>query len=273
MNTNGKINVMNKIIVILFLFYTLSACQSTAVNSSDNLNLETQYSEHNQTNKLADINTQLGAGYIANGRYDRALVKLNKAIDHDSNYALAHNYLGVLYGRIERPREAEKEFKKSIQLSPNDTSLLNNYAVFLCDDKQFERAQTLFKKVLNNPLYIKRAQAYQSAGWCALENNKLELAEKLYKKSVAMDANMPASLIGLAKLYYKQSNYEYAWSYFERYSRTSVLDADALWLGINLLRKISYPDKNILSTYELKLKSKYPDSDEAKNLYQGKQEY
>ncbi|MCU7798951.1 MAG: hypothetical protein KZQ70_02105 [gamma proteobacterium symbiont of Lucinoma myriamae] len=44
-------------------------------------------------------------------------------------------------------------------------------------------------------------------------------------------------------------------------------------LGINILNKLDYPDKNKLSSYQLQLKSKFPDTDETKWLYQGKQDY
>ncbi|MCU7949072.1 MAG: type IV pilus biogenesis/stability protein PilW [gamma proteobacterium symbiont of Bathyaustriella thionipta] len=268
---------MKKVIIGLFSAYVLTACQSTAINPNgvnSEAGLSTQYSDGKTSGKsAADINTQLGAGYIANGRYDRALIKLTKAIQHDSEHALAHNYLGVLYSRLERPQKATQQFKKSIQLAPNDSTILNNYAIFLCEQKKFDEARIEFKKVLDNPLYINRSVAYQSAAWCALENNNLDLSEKLYNKAVAMSPNLPGSLLGLAKINYKKGNFEYAWSYFERFDKNSVPDADGLWLGINILNKIAYPDKNLLSSYELLLKNKYPDTDETKWLYQGKQEY
>lgn len=201
------------------------------------------------------------------------MIKLTKAIQKDPDHALAHNYLGVLYSRLERPEKATRQFKQSLKLSPNDSTILNNYAIFLCEQKKYDRAQALFKKVINNPLYINRAGAYQSAAWCALENHNLQVSEKLYQKALEQNPDLPRSLLGLAKINYQKGNYEYAWSYFERFDKNSAPDADALWLGINILNKIEYPDKNLLSSYQLRLKSNYPDTDETKWLYQGKQEY
>lgn len=269
---------MKKLIIGLFSVYALIACQGTVINpddaGNDDSDLSTQYSDGKISGKTAaDVNTQLGAGYISNGRYDRALIKLTKAINQDPDHALAHNYLGVLYSRLERPGKAAAQFKLSLQLSPNDSSILNNYAIFLCEQKKFDEARATFKKAINNPLYINRSGAYQSAAWCALENNNIELSEKLYKKAVEISPGLPRALFGLAKINYKKGNYEYSWSYFERFDKGSIVDADALWLGINILNKLDYTDKNLLSSYKLLLKSKYPDSDEAKWLYQGKQEY
>ncbi|MCU7798950.1 MAG: type IV pilus biogenesis/stability protein PilW [gamma proteobacterium symbiont of Lucinoma myriamae] len=223
---------MKKVIIGFFSVYVLTACQGTVVKTDDagvEAGLSTQYSEGKVSGKTAaDINTQLGAGYISNGRYDRALIKLTKAIKQDSSHALAHNYLGVLYSRLERPGKATTEFKQSLKLAPNDSTVLNNYAIFLCEQKQFDKAQTFFKKVTNNPLYINRAGAYQSAAWCALENHNLQVSEKLYKKAVEMNPYLPRSLLGLAKINYKKGNYKYAWRYFERFDENSTPDADSL---------------------------------------------
>ena len=201
------------------------------------------------------------------------MIKLNKALKLEPDHAMAHNYLGVLYGRLERPGKARQQFKIAMKLAPGNSSIMNNYAVFLCEQKDFDGARQLFKKVLDNPLYTNRANAYQSAGWCAYSNNNYDLSETLYRKALDINPATPRSLLGVAKVNYKKESYQYAWSYFERYYKISVPDADALWLGINILNRVNVPDKNLLSSFELQLKSKYPDSDETKWFYQGKQEY
>ncbi len=267
---------MKIIILVLLSVYALSACQSTPLNEdgADDSGLDVRYSATNEsTNKAANVNAQLGAGYISNGNYERALIKLNKAIKLEPNHALAHNYLGVLYGRLERPDKARSQFKTAMKLSPGNSSIMNNYAVFLCEKKDYEQARALFKKVLNNPVYANRANAYQSAAWCAYGNNQFDLSEKMYHKVLDINANSPRSLLGLARVNYKKENYQYAWSYYERYYKGSVPGADALWLGINILNRLDNPDRNLLSSYKLQLKGKFPDTDETKWLYQGKQEY
>jgi len=268
---------MNKLMIALLSVYALSACQTSPLDSrgiDEKAGLSTQYSDGATSQKTAaDINTELGAGYIGNGRYDRALIKLNRALSQDPDHALAHNYLGVLYGRLERPEQAYQEFNKSIKLSPNDTTIQNNYAIFLCEQKKYTEAQAMFRKVINNPLYINRSGAYQSAAWCASENNDYELSEQLYRKALEMNPTLPRSQLGMARIYYKKKDYDLAWSYFERFDEGTIQDADSLWLGINILSKMLKPNNNRLSSYKLLLKSKFPDSDEARWLYQGKQDY
>jgi type IV pilus assembly protein PilF len=268
---------MKKMIIVLLSLYILSGCQNIPLNSDeiqadDDANLEIRYSEVGQsTSPIAKINTELGAGYIAQGDYERALLKLQKAIKVDSNYAPTHGFLGVLYGQIERPKKAKKSFKKALRLAPHNSSILNNYAIFLCDEKEFDEAKKVFVKVLDNPLYANRVDAYQNAAWCAYSDDDLDQAETLYRKVLDLRKNSPLSLLGLARVSYKQENYNFAWNYFERYHETSALDSDSLWLAINILNNMETADQNLLSSYELQLRNKYSDSDEAKKYFEGRE--
>ena len=266
-----------KSFIILFAF-VLSACQSMPSDrnsvTDEKASLSNQYStDHLSEDAASNLNTQLGAGYIANGRYDRALSKLEKALGIDSDNALAHNYLGVLYGRLERPNLAYEQFKRSMELSPNNSTLLNNYAIFLCEQEEFEEAIQKFQRVVDNPLYDNRAGAYQSAGDCAYKNDDYPLAEKFYRSALRTNAKMSHAMLGLAKINYIEQTYALSWNYFKRFDELSIQDADSLWLALNILKYLDKPDKNLISSFQLQLKSKFPDSDETKWFYQGKQEY
>ena len=263
-----------KYILFLFIVMALSACQSMPNSETEEAGLSSRYStDQLSENEASNLNTQLGAGYIANGRYDRALSKLEKALSLDSDNALAHNYLGVLYGHLERPKLAYKEFDRSMRLSPNNSVLLNNYAIFLCDQREFDAAIKKFKKVVSNPLYHNRSGAYQSAGDCSFKSNNYPLAEEFYRSSLRISPKMSLSLLGLSKINYKQQTYPLAWNYYQRFDEVSIQNADSLWLGLNIIKNLNEQDKNLISSYQLQLKSRFPDSDETKWFYQGKQEY
>jgi len=160
-----------------------------------------------------------------------------------------------------------------LRLSPYNSTLLNNYATFLCDQNKFDEALEKFRLVIANPLYGQRAEAYQGAAWCAFKNKDYPLSEKLYRSALENETDMPYSLLGLARLNYKQENYQLAWNYLQRFDHTAIQNADSLWLGLNILKMMHNPDKNLLSSYQLQLKSRFPDSNETKWYYQGKQEY
>ena len=243
----------------------MSACQS--IPNDEDVDLSSSYStDQLSENESSNLNTQLGAGYIANGRYDRALSKLEKALSLDSNNALAHNYLGVLYGYLDRPKLAYEQFNRSMSLSPN-------YAIFLCDQGEFDASIKKFKKVVANPLYDNREGAYQSAGDCAFKKNDYPLAEQFYRSSLGINSKMPLSLLGLSRINYKQHIYPLSWNYYQRFDEISIQNADSLWLGLNIIKHLNEQDKNLISSFQLQLKSRFPESDETKWFYQGKQEY
>ncbi len=267
----------NKMMLLLVMGVFIAGCQSNPLSSdieNEAAHLDTQYTDGGTKQKTAaDLNAELGAGYIRNGRYDRALSKLQKALRYDSNNAQAHDYLGVLYGRLEQTELAYKHFKRSLEIDPHSSTAINNYAIFLCEQGRFNEAETEFKKVFTNPLYINRAGAYQSAAACADLKGDYATAEKYFRKALDLNQDMPQSMLGLSRIYYKQGNYDFAWNYFERFDVVSAQNADSLWLGINILNKLNPTDYDKLASYELQLKSKFPDTDEAKWYFEGKQEY
>ena len=270
---------MNKFVpvILLGMVVLMAGCQTSPLSSDvdkEAAHLDTQYKGGGTAQKTAaDLNAELGAGYIRNGRYDRALAKLQKALRFDPNHALAHNYLGVLYARLDQQDLAAKHFKRSLELDPHSSTAINNYAIFLCERGQYDQAESEFKKVFNNPLYINRAGSYQSAAACADLKGDYAVSEKYYRKALELNTQMPQSLLGLSRIYYKQGNYDFAWNYFERFDALSTQNADSLWLGINILNKLDQTDYDLLSSYELQLKSKFPDTDEARWYYEGRQNY
>lgn len=272
-------NIMSKFMLVFLLGMAalITGCQSNPLTSDadrEAAHLDTQYKDGQSKQKTAaDLNAELGAGYIRNGRYDRALAKLQKALKFDPNHALAHNYLGVLYSRLDQDDLASKHFKRSLEIDPHSSTAMNNYAIFLCEQGKYDDAQTQFQKVFKNPLYMNRAGSYQSAAFCADLKGDYAQSEKLYRKALELNTEMPQSLLGLSRIYYKQGNYDFSWNYFERFDVISVQNADSLWLGINILNKLKQPDYDTLSSYELQLKSKFSNTDEAKWYFEGRQDY
>jgi len=245
------------------------ATEQTKENGAKS-HINVQHRKSKQKN-LSDVNAELGAGYISNGNYEKALVKLQKAVKLDNSNATAHSYLGVLYWRLDKPALAEKSFKFSMQKSPYDASISHNYASFLCEQKYYKRAIKIFVRVFKNPLYDRLADAYQRAGNCALKIPDYKGANQFLRQALKIDSKNGAALLGMAKLFYKQKNIKLASYYFERFVRYARHTPDSLWFGINLERKSGGKDN--LSSYILTLKNLYPDSNETLLLIQDKQEY
>lgn len=265
--------------ITLLLFILLTSCESLPVvnDGVDNnsawknaaINIEHRPDARKQSS--SDNYTRLGAGYLAKNNYEKAMLKLQKALSLNSQNANAYNYMGVLFWRLEKPKLADTNFKKSVQISPYNAAINHNYASFLCSSKRYKEATTLFEKVFSNPLYDRLSNAYQVSGDCDLDILKLSSAEKKYKKALKLDKNNSLAMLGMAKLFYKKGNLKIALYYFDRFEKLRKHSPDSLWLGINLQRKLG--DKNKLSSYILELKNLYPDADETLLLIEGKQFY
>lgn len=213
------------------------------------------------TNDITKINLKLGIEYLKRGEYEKALLKLQKAVEADENYPPTYNTLGVLYQRLGDNVRAEGYFKQALSLNGNDSSTLNNYGQFLCQDSRFDEAETAFLKAAQNPLYSTPEIALSNAGTCAFNQGKLDVAEAHFRNTLEKNPKVAVALIQMAQISYTTANYLSARAYLQRYLELSAHTAKSLWLGINIETELG--DRNALSSYRLLLKNKFPNSKEA----------
>ena len=219
------------------------------------------------TNDVTRLNLKLGIEYLKRGEYEKALVKLQKALEADKNYPPTYNTLGVLYQQLGDKTRAEKYYKQALGLNGNDSSTLNNYGQFLCQDSRFDEAETAFLKAAQNPLYSTPEIALSNAGTCTLTQGKLDIAETYFRSALEKNPKVAVALIQMAQISYTTANYLSARAYLQRYLEISAHTAKSLWLGINIETELG--DKNALSSYGLLLKNKFPNSKEAGLLRDG----
>ena len=72
-----------------------------------------------------------GLTQMAKGKYDVALDYYQRALQLLPNYALLHTNLGIVYGAMKQPAEAERYFKRALQLEQNSPQLSYYYARWL----------------------------------------------------------------------------------------------------------------------------------------------
>lgn len=252
------------LVAIAVLPWLLSGCQQLGGVKSESGG-ETISTEPRSTNRLAEINTQLGVEYMKEGNYETALKKLNKALDIDRNYARAYDVLGLLYARLGENDNAAKNFKRALELAPNDSNALNNYGQFLCRQGDPKQGQEMFAKALQNPLYQTPEIAYTNAGICALEQQKdKEAAQKFFREALAKNPEMPLALLNMSRIMVSEKNYMAAKGYLERYAQVGKHSPASLWLGVQIERGLGNADA--ADSYAMALKGKFPDSQEAHQL-------
>src|SRR5438874_13842064 len=94
----------------------------------------------------AAYNVQLGIAYLHQGDVALAKDKLDRALAEDPGSADVHSARAMLFERMHNPDKADAEFRTSLRLAPHDPQVVNNYAVYLCQNGRTEEAVRRFER-------------------------------------------------------------------------------------------------------------------------------
>lgn len=211
--------------------------------------------------KASVANAELGVAYLARGKYKIAMNKLKKALQFDDGNANAHHYIAELYRRLEQNNLAREHFRKAMKLDDEDSAIKNNYAIFLCGSGSYKKGMALLNKVLLDPLYSNKGQAYENMGLCTEKGGNIYQTEKLFSTALKFDKNLPAALLGLAQISFDKQKVSVASSYLERHKKLARPSSQSLWLELLISRKKGL--KGQAGSLALKLKQFFPESREA----------
>lgn len=238
--------------IYLLSFFIISGCSVETVRPGAD------------SKKASVANSELGVAYLAKGDYKVAMNKLKKAIAFDDSNANAHHYIAELYRRLEQNDLASEHFKEAMDLDDENSSIKNNYGIFLCGTGSYEEGLMLFNKVLADPLYDNKGQAYENMGICAEKQGNIRNAEKYFETALKFNLNLPSALLGLAQIYFDNKKIKASYAYLKRHNKLVRPTAESLWLGLLIARKKGYKGK--AGSLALKLKSYFPESKEVKLL-------
>ena len=243
------------------------------------LNVQAQYDFNpSQTSKSqgasdqrtrAKIHTELGALYFQSGNPAVALEELRIALSADSSYYQALGIRGLVHASLREYAKADDDFRRALDMAPNDPEVNNNYGWYLCDTGKERQSIAYFLNALKNPLYETPDRAYTNAGTCALKAGDLDGAQNYLLKAlgVARDQAMPARL-QLAKLFFRRGNLDESRIYLtEALRMMEPPTAEALWLGLRLERRQGNRDGE--AGYAAQLRSRYPSSAEYQEFLKG----
>lgn len=214
--------------------------------------------------KSAKINAQLGVAYFQQGQLEQALSKLQKAVKQDPQLADAHAGLAVVYERLGETEQAASHHLRAIELAPQDSSMLNNYGRFLCNQNKLEEAEERFQQAARNPLYRNPELPLGNAGLCFHRAGKIDKAEDYLLRALQANPRFPPALLRMAEIRYSKGSAMSARGFYQRYLAVAPQTAESLWLGIQIERELG--DRDAVGSYALLLKGKFPDSAEARRL-------
>ena len=215
----------------------------------------------------AMANVHLGAAYLRKGDLERALIKLQKAIKQDPRLPAAYDVLGLVYERLGDPATAERHFTRAVELGPGDSSAHNNYGQFLCKSGRTEAGVKHLERALENRLYKTPEVAAANAGICLVRGGDPEGAERFLRRALGYDPRYSPALLEMARLSEAQDKMLQARAFLQRYHLVAPHSAESLALGIRIERELG--DRNAVANYFLRLKTHFPQSEEARELERG----
>lgn len=212
----------------------------------------------------ADIYIELSAAYLRENRLDEAFKNAQKAVIVDPSSSNAHYILALVHQRLGQMAAADQAYRKSVRLDPRNPVALNAYGSFLCARQEYDEADSQFRLALTNPLYNTPWLAYHNAGSCQERAGNKAAAERDFRAALQLNPRFGPSLLGMARQSFLDSNYLSARAYLQRYGEVAEHTAESLWLGVRTENQLG--DKDQMASYSLKLRARYPDSDEARYL-------
>ena len=238
----------------------LTACGTKpAETTTKNTDMLTS-SDEPETRRRARIRLELAVGYYNNGQTTVALDEIKQSINVDPNLYEAHNLRGLIYMRLNDMGLAEESFKKALTLSPKAATVQHNYGWMLCKQGRMAESSQMFAAALNNPLYTDRAKTLMTQGLCQMESGQRKNAETSLLRSYEIDPSNPIVAYNLALIFFQNAEYPRAQFYVRRLNNSELANAESLWLGIKVERRLD----NVSAAEQLgeQLKKRFPHAKE-----------
>lgn len=225
---------------------------------------EEQVADEARAARLIEARTQLAASYMQRNQLDVALEELDKALAADPDNSQANNMMALLQIRLKNDDKAERHFSKALSGQGNNAEARNNYGVFLCERGRLDEAEKQFKAALANPLYKTPEIANINAGSCLQKKNAPELAEKYFRNALQINPKSPTALYQMALISFNSKQFLPARAFMQRYLDVGKDTPEALLLAVRIEHALGARDAQ--AQYSSRLRGKYPDSPEAKQL-------
>jgi len=207
---------------------------------------------------------ELGGTYLVHNQLDVAQQELERALELNPDDPLSNNVMALLQIRLKNDAKAEQHFIRAIREQSDFSEARNNYAVFLCERKRYDEAIEQFARAIKNPLYGDVEKGNANAGLCMLRKGDRKTAEKYFRASLRVNPRYGPALYQMAKLSYESRQYLSARGFIQRYFDVGRDTAEILLLAFRIERALNAKDGQ--AKYAVRLRGKFPDSAEAKQL-------
>lgn len=253
--------------VLLALACLLAACAG-APNAADSAAAGAQAAtDDSQARNRARTRLALAAGYYENRQFAVALDEQRKAVQADPGFADAHNLGGLIHMALGQSRLAQRDFERAIALDAQDADAWHNLGWLQCQLAQYEHASASFQRAAAMPGYQERARTLMAQGICEARAGDAAGAEATLMRAYALDPGHPLTGYNLAQLLHRRSDDARARFYIRRLNNSELANAESLWLGIRIERRLG--NHQAMTQLASQLSRRFPQSRELLVYEQG----
>jgi type IV pilus assembly protein PilF len=224
-------------------------------------------SDEPESRKRATNRLRLAVLYFQGGKYNFALDEVKQAINADPGWFEGYNMRGLIYMRTNDFALSESSFQKALSINPGSADLRHNYGVLQCKQGKYAEGMKLFASALATPTYAQKANTWLEQGLCQLASGNKADAEQSFTKSFELDASNPFAAYHLAQLLADRDELLRARFYVRRINNSEAANAESLWLGIKIERRLA--NSEAVSQLSAQLSKRFPASRQAMALERG----
>ena len=188
-------------------------------------------------------NLQLATQFLNINQPLKAITRLQKVLKANPDSAEAFGLLGTIYQHQGEYDLAGKNFKKALELAPDDSNIRNNYGTLLYAKKRYRDAAKQFHRVTKDVYYGNRDRVFENLGATYLRMGNTEKAIGYYQRALRLNAFLSGANLKLAEIFMLQDQPEKAYRCYINFVRNGRQTAESLWLGIRIASRTNHPEQ------------------------------
>lgn len=246
---------------ILLTLLTLTACVTTT---------ESSFTKKASPERSVENYTNLGLGYLQQGRPDIARQRLRRALEINERSAPANDAMGLVWQAEGEPDLAVEYHQRALRSDRRYTPAHHHLGRAYGQLGQFNLAERHLLQASGDRYYDRRVDAYNELAMVYYRQEQETNAVDAYLEAIRLAPFNVEALVNVSTLLFEIQQYAESQRYFDRFDRLSERqqtqhNAHSLWLGIKLAAIAQDTQRSIrLGT---QLKQAFSDTEEYR-LYQ-----
>ena len=155
-----------------------------------------------------------GIALFNKGKYEEALVPLQKALELQSNNTGVRNWLGATYMQLKKFDQSAKIYEEVVKMDPDYAEGHNNLAYCYQQLSQFDKAEPEYREAVKLKPNFK--EAHFNLAYVLIELKKSESAIKEFEEVLRLDPQFADAYFQIGKMYMQLKAYDQASEWYDK---------------------------------------------------------